>query len=169
MPISSVSVNGQNLAVNFSFADLEKKVDGSKNLGELKFGADGKLHRINNHAFFTSKNTVVTTADENRNTREVIMALLNDKFGQGTELQRNLLLEAEKILLGDDVVFRPISRDEVRQIIAELKNVNASEASMNTMTWGISSGAPRRTARRGGMRSTTVCSVARMRVVAPLR
>lgn len=134
MPISSVSVNGQNLAVNFSFADLEKKVDGSKNLGELKFGADGKLHRINNRAFFTSKNTVVTTADENRNTREVIMALLNDKFGQGTELQQNLLLEAEKILLGDDVVFRPISRDEVRQIIAELKDVNASEASMNIMT-----------------------------------
>ena len=134
MPINNVFVNGQRHAVNFSFADLEKKVDGSKNLGELKFGADGKLHRINNHAFFTSKNTVVTSADENQKTREVIMALLKDKFGKGTELQRDLLLEAKNLLLGEDVVFRPISRDEVREIITQLKSVNATKSSMNLMT-----------------------------------
>ena len=123
MPVNKIEVNGKSYDVNFTFAELEAKVNGDKNIGELRFGKDGKLHRVNNHSFFTSWNTRVTTGAENEQARTLILELINDRWGDEYMAQHADRLKAvQKLLLGDNVRFEPISRDEVRAIIGMLKD-----------------------------------------------
>lgn len=122
MSVNSIRVNGKSYDVNFTFDDLEKKVNGSKNIGELRFGKDGKLHRVNNHSFFTGWNTHVTTGAENEQARMLILELINDNWRGDLEgYQTDQRQAVQKLLLGDDVRFDPISRDEVRVIIDMIK------------------------------------------------
>lgn len=123
MPVNKIEVNGKSYDVNFSFAELEAKVNGGNNIGELRFGEDGKLHRVNNHRFFTSWNSRVTTGAENERTRTLILELINDRWGAEFMSQhRDCQKSVQKLLLGDNVRFEPISRDEVRAIIDMLKD-----------------------------------------------
>ena len=134
MPPDSITINGKVHALNFTYDQLEKKVNGDKNIGELKFGSDGKLHRVNNHVTFTSWNKTVLTGEENYEARKVIYELIKSRWAnESSDLRQSLLVEANNLILGDDVAYEPVSRDEVRLILDMLKKGTVSAETMSSV------------------------------------
>ena len=106
----------------FKFEDLERKVNGELNIGELRFdSSDGKIHTVNSHDFWTILNHKKPSVGENAATRSAIKKLLDDKFGTQDEL-RDVLAEISERLIGGTNARKPISRDEVRVMINLLKH-----------------------------------------------
>lgn len=132
MPPDSIKIHGKTHALNFTYDQLKKKVNGEKNVGELKFGSDGKLHRVNNHVTFTSWNKTVLTGEENFEARSVIWKLIDSRWSSDRSDVRLLMLnEVRELLLGNDVAYAPVSRDEVRLIIGMLETGTASAQAMS--------------------------------------
>lgn len=132
MPPDSIRIHGKTHALNFTYDQLEKKVNGERNIGELKFGSDGKLHRVNNHVTLTSWNKTVLTGEENYEARMVIWKLIDSRWSNDRSDVRLLMLnEARELLLGNDVAYAPVSRDEVRLILSMLKSGTASAQAMS--------------------------------------
>lgn len=112
---------------NFTFAELESKVNGKYNRGELRLDADGKLHRLNNHVWTQLFNNKTTDYQANINVREAIYNSISARFG-GSEGVTQYLKVAQEALIGIGNIGKPISRDEVRAIIAQLKAVEGKDA-----------------------------------------
>lgn len=115
------TVNG-----NFTFDELEKKVNGTYNRGELRLGSDGKLHRLNNHVWAQVFNNKSTDSQENVNVREAIYHVIAARFG-GSKALAGYLKVAQEALTGSENIRKSISRDEVRAIIAQLKAVEGKD------------------------------------------
>lgn len=111
----------------FTFAELESKVNGKYNRGELRLDADGKLHRLNNHVWTQLFNNKTTDYQANINVREAIYNSISARFG-GSEGVSQYLKVAQEALIGIGNIDKPISRDEVRAIIAQLKAVEGKDA-----------------------------------------
>ena len=106
----------------FTFANLEAKVNGNCNIGELRFdSSDGAIHSINSHDFWTGLNNKRPNLCENAATRSAVLALLEGQFGATAELQE-VFAEIKERLVGKANVHKPISRDEVRVMINLLKH-----------------------------------------------
>ncbi len=107
---------------SFTFAELESKVNGKYNRGELRLDAQGGLHRTNNHVWAQVFNNKTTTAQENLNVRTAVFDSISGHFSKSGGVSP-YLKAAQEFLLGSENALKPLSRDEVRAIIAQLKSV----------------------------------------------
>ena len=115
---------------NYGFNDLKKTVNGTHNIGELRFSSlDDRIHTINSHNIRTSKNNVISTGADNLVTRNAVLRLLEEQFGDNAKLGV-ALNEIRERLVGGTNGLKPISRDEVRFMISLLE----SEAKYSTAT-----------------------------------
>lgn len=115
---------------NYGFNDLKKAVNGTHNIGELRFETlDGRIHTINSHNIRTSKNNVISVESDNVVTRNAVLRLLEEQFGDNAKLGV-ALNEIRERLVGGSNGTKPISRDEVRFMISLLE----SEAKDSTAT-----------------------------------
>lgn len=108
---------------SFTFAELENKVNGTYNRGELRLDAKGGLHRANNHVWAQVFNDKTTTAQENLNVRTAVFDSIASHFSKSGGVSQ-YLKAAQEFLLGSENALKPLSRDEVRAIIAQLKSVS---------------------------------------------
>lgn len=113
---------------SFTFAELESKVNGRFNRGELRLDAEGKIHRANNHVWLQVFNRKATNEQENLNVRTAVFDVIAREFSNAKGTSPYLQI-AQEFLLGEENAVKPLSRDEVRGVIAQLKAVAKSVVS----------------------------------------
>ena len=108
----------------FTFDELERKVNGTYNRGELRLDAGGKLHRMNNHVWGLAKlwNDKTSDIQQNIDVRNAVYESIRDKFAGNSDTWSYLSV-AREFLLGRQNFTKPLSREEVRLIISQLKNI----------------------------------------------
>ena len=109
---------------SFTFDELERKVNGTYNRGELRLGEDGKLHRMNNHVWGLAKlwNDKTSDIQQNIDVRNAVYESIKNKFSRNAGTWSYLSV-AREFLLGRENFTKPLSREEVRLIISQLKNI----------------------------------------------
>lgn len=109
-------------SMGFDFKALKKISDGRHNVGELVINGDGSLGKINNHVgFFSYKNTVRTTPEQNLDVRRRVYYCLKMEY-QGKPGSQALLERACRLLLNKGDRESSLSRDEVNFLVGMLKN-----------------------------------------------
>lgn len=122
----SGAVNGAAMKPAFTFEDLVSKVNGKYNRGEIKLNAQGGLSTVNGHVWMQVLNNTKTTVEENKSVREAVYKTLAEKFAEQKGIDESLKT-VQEALLGSENAVKPLGRDEVRAMIAQLKAVSPKE------------------------------------------
>lgn len=121
----SISIDGAQKGT-FTFDELESKVNGTYNRGELRLDGSGKLHRMNNHVWGIAKfwNDKTSSVQQNIDVRNAVFESIRNRFSANAGVKDHLAV-AREFLLGCKNFAQPLSREEVRKIISQLKSIEA--------------------------------------------
>ena len=114
---------------HFSFNQLDKITSGKYNVGLLKLGDGGKLVKFNNHVWRTGANNEKVTVAENIAVRNAVYRAIETRCGDFANSNFTKFLDTvRQELVGEARMHLPLSRNEVRAMLNQLKALSAGDS-----------------------------------------